>query len=32
MSSTVMSAPMMSFGEEEEARVKAVLYEFGYIK
>jgi len=27
-----MSAPMMSFGPDEEARVKAVLYEFGYVK
>ena len=32
MPNTVMAAPMISFGPDEEARVKAVLYEFGYIK
>jgi 4-hydroxy-tetrahydrodipicolinate synthase len=29
---SLMAAPMLSFGEDEEARVRAVLYEFGYVK
>ena len=32
MPNTLMAEPMISFGSEEEARVKAVLYEFGYVK
>jgi 4-hydroxy-tetrahydrodipicolinate synthase len=32
MPNSLVAAPMLSFGAAEEERVKAVLYEFGYVK